>query len=262
MVNRLSESNGRAGVLEIVICDDDVKQLATIQEATERYFALHPERPVRIRTYDNALLLSEDFSKLGACDILLLDIFMPGILGTEIAREIRNRKERTEIVFLTTSSEFAVKAFSLKAAHYIVKPFTQDAFDEALNRVFERLDYLQPKKLRIKLTGSSVQTIDISEIQYIESFSHLQTVHQKDGTLLKARQSMSQFLLDLEQLSPGQFLSPYKGYIVNLAAIRTIEPDQILFHGGKSVPIVKRNYRALKDQYFNYMFGGERDHDL
>lgn len=64
--------------------------------------------------------------------MLLLDICMPGLLGTDIAREVRQRKDKTEIVFLTGSDEFAVEAFTLKAAHYLVKPFSQDEFDEAL----------------------------------------------------------------------------------------------------------------------------------
>ncbi|MDR3601423.1 MAG: response regulator [Desulfosporosinus sp.] len=54
--------------------------------------------------------------------MLLLNIGMPGIVGTQVAAEVRKRKDKSEVIFLTTSDEFAVDAFALKATHYLAKP--------------------------------------------------------------------------------------------------------------------------------------------
>ena len=56
-------------------------------------------------------------------DIVLLDVCMPGILGTEVAQELRKFSSSTEIIFLTTSDEFAMDAFAVKATDYLLKPF-------------------------------------------------------------------------------------------------------------------------------------------
>jgi DNA-binding LytR/AlgR family response regulator len=109
--------------MKVAICDDDIKQLAVIKAAMENYELEHNEYTYEIECFDNPLEFMQCSEKTGGYDILLLDICMPSILGTDIAKEIRRKKEKSEIVFLTTSQDFVVEAFALKAAHYLVKPF-------------------------------------------------------------------------------------------------------------------------------------------
>ena len=85
--------------------------------------------------YSSAFEMLDAFDKTGCPDIALLDICMPGMLGTELARDILRCSENTDIIFLTTSSDYAVDAFSLHAADYIQKPYTREKFGAALDRV-------------------------------------------------------------------------------------------------------------------------------
>jgi len=243
-------------VLKIVICDDSHEQQRLVQKAIEKYFKTHSDYSIQVSCYDNPLLFLEALDKNGGCDIVLLDIFMPGINGTEVAKEIRRRKDKTEIVFLTTSDDFAVAAFSLKAAHYLVKPFSQAEFDEAMDRAVAFFAKNNVLKLSFKLTGGGVKMVDIDDILYIESYKHEQQVQLKDGDVLSIRESLSFLQEQLDELSPHQFLSPYKGYIVNLKAVHSVEPDCMKLHGNKSVPIARRSFRELTDKYFAYAFGG------
>jgi DNA-binding LytR/AlgR family response regulator len=73
---------------------------------------------------------------------------------------------------------------------------------------------------------------------------------------LYIREALNSLQKQLEELSPNQFLSPYKGYIVNLNAVYVIEPDCMKLHGNKSVPIAHRSFRELTDKYLAYAFGG------
>ena len=176
--------------------------------------------------------------------------------GTEVAKEIRKRRDKTEIVFLTSSDDFAVSAFSLKAAHYLVKPFTQSEFDEAMDRAVSFFRKSNVLKLSFKLTGGGVKTVDIDDILYIESYKHEQQIQLNNGDALSIREALNSLQEQLDELSPHQFLSPYKGYIVNLKAVHSIEPDCMKLHGNKSVPIARRSFRELTDKYFAYAFGG------
>ena len=242
-------------VLQIAICDDNYEQQKVIKKAVEQYVNEHSSYTIQVTCFDNPLLFLEELEKKGGYDILLLDIFMPGVNGIDVAKEIRRRKDKTEIVFLTSSDDFAVVAFSLNAVHYLVKPFTKIEFDEAMDRAFSVFSDSKVHKMSYKLIGGGVKMVDIDDILYIESNKHEQMVHLKEGEPLSVREALNSVQKQLEELSPNQFVIPYKGYIVNLKAVHSIEPSCMKLFGNRSVPIPRRSFRELKDKYFSYLFG-------
>lgn len=241
-------------MLRIAICDDLPDQLAKIKAAAEQYFEAYPDEQAELFTYNNPLIFLENLDKTGGFDILVLDVCMPGIDGTRVAAEIRRRKDKSEIIFLTASDEFAVDAFALKAAHYLVKPFTQAQISEALDRAMVHFAAGQAPTVALKLTGGGTRALELNEILWIESRNHTQTVFLKDGDSEEARESLSQLLSALEELSPGQFVSPCKGYLVNQKAIRTVAPKEIIMRSGQTVPLARGTFREFSDRYFAYMF--------
>lgn len=240
-------------MLRIWICDDLADQRKMIRDAAEDYLR-RSGYCADFRIFCNAMEFMESLDHDGGCEIALLDICMPGISGTEIAKEIRQRGDATEIIFLTTSEEYAVQAFSLKAAHYLVKPFTQAQFDEAMARASEHLQKDGDRYLNARGEGGEMHRLKLDEVQYIESFRHSQEVHLTDGSILKMRFSLSSVLLEAEHLSPGQFFSPYKGYIVNMKAVESIDSKRMILRCGAEIPIPRGTYREIKDKFFDYMF--------
>jgi len=240
-------------MLHIAICDDRPEQLEMIRAALLAYFEPRGEKP-RVSVFDNPLLFLENLAQVGGWDIVLLDICMPGILGTEVAREIRTRRDKTEIVFLTTSDEYAVDAFTLKAAHYLLKPFTPAQFAEAMDRAMARFESGTVKNMVVKPEGGGAVMLDVNDVLYIESRGHTLTVYTKTGPVTEGRRSLGRFLEELEKCVPGQFIAPYKGYLVNQRAIAAIEPEQIVLRGGARIPIPKRGFRDIQNRYFDYMF--------
>ncbi|MPM42196.1 hypothetical protein SDC9_88859 [bioreactor metagenome] len=241
-------------MLRIAICDDVPDQLAEIKFAAEQYFAVLPDEQAEIFTYGNPLIFLESLDKTGGFDILLLDVCMPGIAGTQVAAEIRRRKDKSELIFVTNSDEFAVDAFALKAAHYLVKPFTQAQLSEALDRAMAHFSAGKAPKIALKLIGGGTQALELNEILWIESRNHTQTVFLKGGGSEEARESLSQLLSVLEELSPGQFVSPCKGYLVNQNAIRTVAPKEIILRSGQTLPLARGSFREFSDRYFAYLF--------
>ncbi len=241
-------------MLRIAICDDLPDQLEQIKTAVEQFVRLYQDEHAEIFAYDNPLIFLESLDKIGGFDIVLLDVCMPGIDGTQVAGEIRRRKDKSEIIFLTTSDEFAVEAFALKAAHYLVKPFTQVQFKEAMNRAIVHFAAGQVPKVALRLIGGGARILELNEIFWIESHNHSQAIFLKDGDIEEARESLSQLLSELEKLSPGQFVSPSKGYIVNQKAIRTVEPKGIIMRSGQMIPLARGTFRDFSDRYFSYLF--------
>ncbi|MEF9973527.1 MAG: LytTR family DNA-binding domain-containing protein [Clostridia bacterium] len=240
--------------MKVAICDDQIEQLKLLKQAAVCYAHRRADLDMVISEYDNALVLLEELSQSGDCDVALLDICMPGMMGTDVAREMRQRKSQTEIIFITFSSEFAVDAFALGAAHYLIKPFAQAQFDEAMDRAVAHIAENRTKRIYFRAESGTIQSVNLSDILYIESSDHSQSVYLKDGTCTEARRSLARLLEELEKRSPGQFFCPYKGYIVNQASICAIEPEWILLSDGCKIPIPKRGFRELKKQYFDYLF--------
>lgn len=240
-------------MLHIAICDDQAIHIKKIRAAVEHY-TTNRNINVNIYEFDSPLVLLEGLDRTGGVDILLLDICMPGILGTEVAKEIRRRRDKTEIIFITTSDEFAVDAFAIKAAHYLLKPFTQTQFDEAMDRAMVQFNNGKEKRTTLKLENGKLQIINIDEIQYIESAGHTQTVYTENGICFDARNSLTRIAEELEKLSPGQFISPCKGYLVNQKAIRNIESKQMVLLSGKCLSIARGSFRQLQNAFFEYQF--------
>lgn len=239
-------------MLRIAVCDDMPDQAALIEKAAQEYFqSIHKE--ACITTFHNTMDFLDAFEKQGDFDIALLDVCMPGITGTDAAKEMRRLKSRCEIIFLSSSGEFAVTAFHVQAANYLVKPFTREEFKEAMDQVVQKIRQRHSGKVVFRLVGGGIQVEELNDILFAQSEGHVQKVYIKGGSVLETRQSLTALQEILDSMAPGQFVSPGKGYLVNQKAIHVIKSEYLEI-GGHHIPLTKRKYRLFSEQYFDYIF--------
>ena len=112
--------------MKIALCDDDEKELSGLKEMLEHYEFMH-HKLLTYREYTSSVELASQAPK-ERFDIYLLDIMMPGMTGVELAREIRSFDKAAAIIFLTTSPEFAVESYTVKATNYLMKPVQEETF--------------------------------------------------------------------------------------------------------------------------------------
>ncbi len=249
-------------MLTLAIVDDEADSIKKMREGTERFLSENAPLPVQIKEFSDAHDFLSDIDAHGTPDIALLDICMPDVSGVQLAEYIRKKSDTAKIVFVTSSKEFAVEAFSVNAVHYLVKPFSYAQFAEAMTRIIQMFK-TEPKKISINGAGESVTMVPVSDIIYIESVGRCRYVHTPAGEFAETRRTLAQFSQELEKISPKQFISPYRGYIVNLVAVRTITAKHILLKDGTKVLIKPGDFRALKKTLFEYTFvqgGGILDH--
>ena len=244
-------------MLHVVICDDHPEELEKIRWAAEAYFRNKSEYTVTFYSFANPMSLLDHLEKGGNCDIALLDICMPGVDGLDVARQLQKRYNRVELVFLTTSREFAVDAFALGATHYLIKPFVQTQMDEALERAMRALGPGKRKKMVMQGEGGVLATVEVDNILYVENYRHYRAVYTTMGEMKETRRTMTTFMEELEQLCPGVFIQPYRGYIVNQNAIRAVTKEGILLRSGDRVPIKGGDFRKIRDAYFDWAFRKE-----
>ena len=173
---------------------------------------------------------------------------MPGILGTEIAREIKNKSEdTTDIIFLTTSPDFAVEAFALHANDYLTKPYTKERLFDTLNRIVEK------RRCRLYIPiqcGNEIHRIDVYSVAYLEARNHNLEIHLRSGNCLKTRRTMTELKV-LFQNASG-FAVVGASYVVNLRCVQSLLPTTVVMTDGATIPVPRRLRGEIKQQYFNF----------
>ena len=238
-------------MLSIAICDDQNIHLSIVRKALESYL-VEKKLEADIHGYTSADTLLSFIEEGNQCDVAILDICIPDMLGTDLAKEVRRLSPRTSIIFLSVSRDYAVEAFALGAVHYVLKPFSDSEFFEAMDRALVRNE--KEKKLLLSLGNGIVESVDISTISYIESVAYRREVHTDTAVYEETRQTLHSLHERLEELSPGQFIQPYRGYIVNQDAIRTIMPDKIILHDGTAIIIKRGDFRRIRENFFSWTF--------
>lgn len=188
--------------------------------------------------------------RIAICDDLQEQL---DLIQKAVQQYFRDKKKPIEVFTSNNAMDF-VDAFAVRAAHYLVKPFTQKTLDQAMDRVMENIRQRHSGKMVFRLVGGGIQVEEVNAILYVESNGHIQKVYTADHSLLETRQSLASLLDTLDAIAPGQFVLPGKGYIVNQSAIRVIKSDYIEIQGYK-IPLAKRKYRQFQENYLKFIFG-------
>ena len=234
--------------MNIAICDDQKSELEKIRQIVSDYVLSHSELSAEIRCFSNPLDMLDDISINGVPDIALLDICMPGVLGTEIAKEIQNKSgDNTNIIFLTTSSDFAVEAFALHVNDYLTKPFTKERLTDTLERVVEK----RKRRLFVPITcGREIHRIDLYQVLYMESKNHNVEIYLKSGKTVTTRTALT----DIKNLfsNISGFISVGASFIVNLRCVQSVLQTELIMANGQSRPVPRRIRNDIKERYFDF----------
>lgn len=236
-------------MISIAICDDELQQLERAKGLLRQYGFEHSQYDIKIHSFSAPLELLSFVSANGGFDLLLLDVYMDGILGTDAARELRDMGDKCQIIFLTTSRDHAVDAFSLDAAHYLLKPYSEKEFFAALDKVMDKLTKKDEVYITIKSTDG-ISRVDLNKLVYSETDNHVQKLYLSDGKVIAVRKSSTE-LFELLEEEP-RFYKCGSTYIINMDYIVEISSKGVAFSSGARIPILSRKYMELRRLYMDY----------
>ena len=237
----------------ITICDDDFNELNKANKMCQRYKEKHPEIDVRIRSVSSPIVLKHSIIQGERSDIYLLDIYMPDVMGTELAIFLREYNKDCQIIFLTTSTTHAIEAFSLRAIHYLVKPYTREQLEGALDMAIRAIDRRNRSQITVK-TSDGMYRINSSELLYSETNMHIQQIYMEDGKYYRVRMSSAEFF-DILSFDT-RFFKCGSTYIINLDKVEQVTRSYIIFNTGTKIPMQRRQYKDLVDRYTAYALEG------
>lgn len=217
--------------MQIALCDDEERQIDALEGFLRAYEAEHGLNLKLTRFSSGEALLAApvEFS------IVFMDIYLDGLLGTET---IRRLGREAQVVFITTSREHAIEAFSLGAVHYLMKPVEQAAVWEAMDRCLARLGTNAGPVLHIQTSHGSVP-ISAAQITYIEVFDKLCVVHM----VKQQFQTYTALNTLFEQLDGNRFLRPQRSFVVNMEFIGSFLSSKLILKDGTEISL-SRNNRA------------------
>ena len=192
-------------------------------------------------------------------ELVFLDVQMPGLLGTEVARRL---ERQPFIIFTTAYSQHAVSAFELGAVDYLLKPFGRSRLSAAMERVraaigepvgvgaLERLAGALgsgPISRLFVRTGGNLVPLLISEVAWFEADDDYVIAHTA-----RAHHALSLSLSRLEErLDPRRFVRVHRAHIVNLDHVRAFKRDtrgnlEAELVSGRRVPVSRARAQELR----------------
>ena len=192
-------------------------------------------------------------------DLVFLDVQMPKINGFEMLELVEHPPS---VIFTTAFDEYAIKAFETHAVDYLLKPFSKERFDKAIQKWMEQKSSVtsnqssllatvaespqQSHRIVVK-TGGKIQIIPVQDIDYLEAADDYVRINTKKGVFLKNK-TMNYF----EQvLNAQQFVRTHRSFIINVSVINRIDPYEkdnhiVILQTGAKIPVSKTGYAKLK----------------
>jgi len=213
-------------MIKAVAVDDELPALEILQDFCSRTEEIQLEKKFNKPT--EAL----NYLKQNPVDILFLDINMPSLNGIEFSKIL---PQKTNIIFTTAYSEYAVEGFNLDAVDYLLKPFTFRRFQQAIDKAIYFLKAGETTvtsfiTLRVNYGLLKINTNDILYIEGLDDYLKLHLYNQRAVIVRMTMKTM------FEKLSPNEFVRVHRSFIVPLSKINSVR-NKLIHIGDDEIPL-------------------------
>lgn len=234
-------------MFRIAICDDEATSLQLNKRLTEK---IMQEEGIscEIDTFESMTEMIEALTRTSSVkryDILLSDILTTEMNGIEAAGKLRKLGEQLDIIFISTTAEFALEGYRVQALRYMQKPVDIEQLREALLISYRK--HSNRMGLQIPFENRMI-TVNYKDICYVESSGRdiiLCLTDRKITVHIK--------ISDMEKMLPEKdFFRCHRSYIVNLSQIERIERYQLTMKNNDVLSISQQLYSETKAKYYRY----------
>lgn len=241
--------------MKVAIVDDLQADKEILKEYISRYAA---EKSLFIET--ECFCSGEHFLKNAQPHkyrLVFLDIYMKEMDGMQVAETLRLEDKETLLVFTTSTKDFAIQGYAVKASGYLVKPYDYTLFRQTMDLIKPMLE----KDLRfieVKEKRNHVKIL-LHDILYCDYDNHYILFHTKEEVI----RSYMKFKELEELMEPyNEFLCCYRNIMVNLDRVQVLESESFIMENGERIPIRRPDRTKVRELYAEYVFrkmkGGAR----
>lgn len=239
--------------IKIAICDDVKEEREKLKAHINEYLDIN-ELVAEIDEFESGeAFLKSDTKRYS---LVVLDIFMGELNGMDTAKKLIQENKTTQIIFYSTSYEYAAESYDVSALYYLVKPAKKEKTFEVLDKFFSA--YMSLKTITVKV-GRTEEDVYISEIISVESNNHKCIIHTKTEDI-----EVSMQLSKLEEmLEPYDFIKPLRYALVSLKEVTAIPTDVVKLTDGTVYSVSRKEREKVKQAFNDYkwkaMFGKGRN---
>lgn len=237
-------------MIRIGICDDNSQELEFAEDLIKKYNEESPQYDIIVHRFSTSLDMLSYVEEHGGFDVLFLDVFMPGMLGTDAARELRQLGEQSEIIFITSSRDHSLDAFEVDASQYLIKPYSKSEIYLALDKVMRRINKDRREIITLK-TLDGYTRVSPREVVFTQTErNNYQSIYTIQGKRLEVRMTTLKLF---ELFSNNKYMIRCGVSLnVNLKYIRQISKDSITFDTGQTISYPYRAYSKLKEDFLSF----------
>ncbi len=207
-----------------------------------------------VGSFDNPLD-AIDYLSEAMVDLILVDIQMPDLTGTEFARTLETGPK---IIFTTAYEKYALEGFKLNAVDYLLKPFSYEEFLKAAQKARKLCELENNSTPSVEANNQflflksdyKIRRINFENILYIEGLKDYIKVYLTNEE--KPILSLNSLKTIEQKLPEERFMRVHRSFIVNLDKVETIERSRIVF--GKNYIPVSDQYKEKFQEFINQRF--------
>lgn len=233
-------------MFKIAICDDEATSLKLNYVLTEKILT-EEGIEFEISTFEDMREMTQALSKQKTgYDVLLSDILTTDMNGIEAAELLRSLGEKLDIIFISTTAEYALDGYRVQALRYLQKPVDIEKLKEALLISYKKR--ATTKESMSVTSEGKIYNINYKQIVYIESDARDIRIVLKDRVLL-----VHMKISDMEKMLPeDRFFRCHRSYIINLGEMENLERYQTTMKNQDVLPVSQQLYNDTKKRYHSY----------
>lgn len=240
--------------MKVAICDDEARCLNDACSAAEIYAKQKTGKTITFDTFSHSDDLILACEKNGGYDIYVLDVVMPDMNGIQLGEKLRSFGFDGKIIYLTSSEEYSLDAFRVKAFDYLIKPINDETFFKALDEAVEAVSEKNDKYILVKAKDRSIK-LNYDSILYAEITKrsiHYYLTKGKTVESVTLRIPFAEACATL--LEDKRFYLCRQSMLVNLDHITEINNESVMFDETHKTFLGEKICRKLRTVWSAYLF--------
>ena len=221
-------------MLRFAVCDDEKNQRDKTVSLLDAYFRSRPGLDGQVESFESGDALLRRAADAGGFDLYILDILMPELNGIETGRRLRNLDNGGEILYLTTSNDFAADSYDVHAFYYLLKPVDQKKLFSVLDGAVEQLNRRRSSAVVVN-TAAGPRRLLLERIRYVERVGRHMCYYCTDGTVNSQtiREPFREMAAAL--LADPRFYLCGASFVLNFQHVTGVSGQQALLDNGQTV---------------------------
>lgn len=238
-------------MLRIALCDDEEKQLNQAAAMLNTYLSSRPDLSGQVETFRSGIALLTRVEDAGGFDLYVLDILMPQLSGIDTGHRLRALGDGGEIVYLTTSNDFAADSYDVRAFFYLLKPVNEAKLFQVLDGAVEKLNRRRSSAV-VVTTVDGPRRILLERIRYVERMGRCMRYYCTDTTIDSQTIRVSFREAAAPLLADRRFCLCGASFVLNFQHVTGVNGQTALLDNGQTVILPRTSATGFKKAWGNY----------